>query len=65
MPGARNYWKSHDFTELSDGLIDVLTDHATRIPDPQTEIAFAQLGGAITRVPMEATGPDTGMRSSS
>jgi FAD/FMN-containing dehydrogenase len=55
VPGARNYWKSHDFTELSDGLIDVLTDHATRIPDPQTEIAFAQLGGAITRVPMEAT----------
>ena len=54
-PGARNYWKSHDFTALSDGLIDVLVDHATRIPDPQTEIAFAQLGGAITRVPVDAT----------
>lgn len=54
-PGARNYWKSHDFAELSDGLIDVLVDYATRIPDPQTEIAFAQLGGAIARVPVEAS----------
>ncbi len=54
-PGARNYWKSHDFRELSDGLIDVLLDAAQRIPDPQTEIAFAHLGGAVTRVPNEAT----------
>jgi hypothetical protein len=51
----RNYWKSHDFTELSDGLIDVFVDYAHRIPDPQTEIAFAQLGGAVSRVPHEAT----------
>jgi FAD/FMN-containing dehydrogenase len=54
-PGARNYWKSHDFRELSDGLIDVLITSAGRIPDPQTEIAFAQLGGAISRVPNEQT----------
>jgi FAD/FMN-containing dehydrogenase len=54
-PGMRNYWKSHDFTELSDGLIEVLLSHAMRIPDPQTEIAFAQVGGAISRVPREAT----------
>lgn len=54
-PGMRNYWKSHDFLELSDGLIDVLIEHARRIPDPQTEIAFAQLGGAVSRVPSDAT----------
>jgi FAD/FMN-containing dehydrogenase len=54
-PGARNYWKSHNFRELSDGLIDVFIDHARRIPDPQTEIAFAQLGGAVNRVPANAT----------
>jgi FAD/FMN-containing dehydrogenase len=53
--GARNYWKSHDFRELSDGLIDVFVDAAGRIPDPQTEIAFAQLGGAVGRVPTDAT----------
>jgi FAD/FMN-containing dehydrogenase len=54
-PGARNYWKSHDFAGLSDGLVDVLIDHARRIPDPQTEIACAQLGGAVSRVPRTAT----------
>ena len=54
-PGARNYWKSHDFAGLSDGLADVLVDHARRIPDPQTEIACAQLGGAVSRVPRTAT----------
>jgi FAD/FMN-containing dehydrogenase len=54
-PGARNYWKSHDFAGISDGLIDTFIDHARRIPDPQTEIAFAQLGGAVSRVPHEAT----------
>jgi FAD/FMN-containing dehydrogenase len=54
-PGARNYWKSHNFPELSDGLIDVMIEHARRIPDPQTEIACAQLGGAVGRVAKNAT----------
>lgn len=54
-PGMRNYWKSHDFRGLSDGLIDVIVAHARRIPDPQTEIAVAQLGGAVSRVPVSAT----------
>ena len=54
-PGQRNYWKSHDFRELSDGLIDVLVDYAGKLPDPQSEIAFAQLGGAVSRVPSAAT----------
>ncbi len=54
-PGMRNYWKSHDFTELTEGLIDVLVAHARKIPDPQTEIAFAQLGGAVSRVANDAT----------
>jgi len=54
-PGMRTYWKSHDFLDLGDGLIDVLIEHARSIPDPQTEIAFAQLGGAVSRVPADAT----------
>lgn len=54
-PGARNYWKSHDFAGLQDGLLDVLVDYAGRIPDPQSEIACAQLGGAVSRVPRRAT----------
>jgi FAD/FMN-containing dehydrogenase len=54
-PGMRNYWKSHDFRQLDPGLVDVLVEHARRIPDAQTEIAFAQLGGAVGRVPAGAT----------
>jgi FAD/FMN-containing dehydrogenase len=54
-PGMRNYWKSHDFREISDGLIDTLIAHARKIPDPQTEIAFAQLGEGVTKVPKDAT----------
>jgi hypothetical protein len=40
---------------VSDGLIDVLIAHARKIPDPNSEIAFAQLGGAVSRVPADAT----------
>jgi FAD/FMN-containing dehydrogenase len=54
-PGQRNYWKSHDFREVSDGLINALIEHARKLPDPNTEIAFAQLGGAVSRVPNDAT----------
>jgi FAD/FMN-containing dehydrogenase len=54
-PGVRNYWKSHDFSEVSDGLIDALIAHANKLPDPSTEIAFAQLGGAVVRVANDAT----------
>jgi len=54
-PGARNYWKTHDFAELSDGLIDTAIDFVGRIPDPQSEVFFAQLGGAQARVTDDAT----------
>ncbi len=54
-PGARNYWKSHNFTELSDGLIDKLVDYGSRLPSPQSEIFIAQMGGATNRVAPEAT----------
>jgi UDP-N-acetylenolpyruvoylglucosamine reductase len=49
-PGARNYWKSQSFTQLSDGAIDVLIEFAKRLPSPECELAFAQLGGAINDV---------------
>jgi len=54
-PGARNYWKSHDFKELSDGVIDVLIDAVKRLPSPECEIFIASLGGAVNRVPADAT----------
>jgi FAD/FMN-containing dehydrogenase len=54
-PGARNYWKSHDFVELSDGAIDLVIDYASRLPSPECEIFIGQLGGAINRVAANAT----------
>ncbi len=54
-PGIRNYWKTNEFVEVTDGLVDVLTDYARRLPDPQTEIACAQLGRAVGRVPADRT----------
>lgn len=54
-PGARNYWKSHNFTALDDGLIDVLVDNAGRLPSPQSEIFIAQVGGAASRPATDAT----------
>jgi FAD/FMN-containing dehydrogenase len=47
--GARNYWKSHNLSRLSDGLIDAAIDAAANVPSPQTEIFIASLGGAASR----------------
>ncbi|OGU00393.1 MAG: FAD-linked oxidase [Geobacteraceae bacterium GWB2_52_12] len=48
-PGARNYWKSHNFTTLKDGLFDAVIDYIGKIPSPQCEIFFGAIGGATTR----------------
>ena len=47
--GARNYWKSHNFTELKDELFDIVIDYAGKLPSPQCEIFFGAIGGATTR----------------
>jgi len=47
--GARNYWKSHNFSTLSDGLFDVVIEYVGRLPSPQCEIFFGALGGATAR----------------
>lgn len=54
-PGARNYWKSHNFAELSDGLISQLIDYASKLPTAQSEIFIAQMGGATNRISPDAT----------
>ncbi len=53
--GARNYWKSHNFVEFTDGMIENFVAYAGKLPSPQSEIAIAQLGGAINRRPTDAT----------
>jgi len=54
-PGARNYWKSHNFTELAGEAIDTLIAYAGKLPSPQTEIFIGLLGGYASRVPFDAT----------
>lgn len=54
-PGSRNYWKSHNFADLPKGLIDAALDAVARLPSPQCEIFFGQVGGATCRVSREAT----------
>jgi FAD/FMN-containing dehydrogenase len=47
--GARNYWKSHNFSTLDDRLFDVVVEYVEKLPSPQCEIFFASLGGATAR----------------
>ena len=54
-PGARNYWKSHDFTELSDAAIGILIDAVRKLPGPECEFFVGHVGGAAGRVPVDAT----------
>ena len=54
-PGARNYWKSHNFTELSDGAFDAIVEYAGELPSPQCEIFIGHIAGAANRVAADAT----------
>jgi FAD/FMN-containing dehydrogenase len=54
-PGAYNYWKSHNFVDLGDGLLDVLVSQVGRLPTDECEIFIGQLGGATSRVAPDAT----------
>lgn len=53
-PGARNYWKSHNFIELKDGAMDSMVEYAGKLPSPQCEIFIAYLEGKFNRVPANA-----------
>ena len=54
-PGARNYWKSHNFASMPEALIDTAIEFARRLPSDQTEIFFGRLGGQVNRVAADAT----------
>jgi FAD/FMN-containing dehydrogenase len=53
-PGARNYWKSHNFIELSDGALNSIIKFVRKIPSPQCEIFLGLLAGAANRVSSNA-----------
>ncbi len=51
----RYYWKSHFLPGLSDTAIDTLLDRFAQVPSPMSVIGLQQTGGAIARVPGDAT----------
>ena len=53
--GARNYWKSHNFSTLQDGLFDTMIEYIGRQPSPQCEIFIGALGGATSRPTQDST----------
>ncbi|RUU19035.1 FAD-binding oxidoreductase [Mesorhizobium sp. M7A.T.Ca.TU.009.01.3.2] len=54
-PGARNYWKSHDFTEFSEEAAAVVRGAIAKLPGPECEIFIGHVGGAAGRVKADAT----------
>jgi hypothetical protein len=49
------YFRSADLAALSDGVIDIIAEHATRMTSPLTAFPIFQLGGAIARVGEDET----------
>jgi len=54
-PGARNYWKSHNFSAISDEALATILDYLGRLPSDQTEMFLGLLGGRISRIDIEST----------
>jgi FAD/FMN-containing dehydrogenase len=51
-PGRYNYWKSANYRELSDMVLDRLAEAANDLPTPQTELHVQHMGGAVAREPI-------------
>jgi len=54
-PGRPQYWKSDNVRELTDSAIETLTEQANRVTSPFTVVILEAKGGAIARVPDDAT----------
>jgi FAD/FMN-containing dehydrogenase len=53
--GRWYYFRACDVTELTDEVIDITVDHATRISSPLTAFPIWQMGGAVARVDNDET----------
>jgi len=53
-PGARNYWKSHNFRALGDEALNTMIEFTKRLPSPQCEIFIGHIAGAANRIPADA-----------
>jgi FAD/FMN-containing dehydrogenase len=54
-PGLRNYWKADMYPELPDAAVEALISSASKPLSPFTTIIIQPLGGAVHRVPDDAT----------
>ncbi|MEU6260155.1 FAD-binding oxidoreductase [Streptomyces sp. NPDC047043] len=55
LHGWHYYWKSTNLAGLSDDTIAVITDHAYAARSPRSYSAMFHMGGAVARVPQDAT----------
>lgn len=53
--GARNYWKSHHLTELSDEAIDVILHFAAKLPTDECEVFIPHMEGLPSRISEDET----------
>ena len=53
--GWHYYWKATNLMCLSDEVIEVVAEHASRARSPRSYAAIFHLGGAVARVPGDAT----------
>jgi len=53
--GLQNYWSADFYAELPDKAVDVLLEQATKPVSPMTQLILIPGGGAVARVPEEAT----------
>lgn len=53
--GWHYYWKGVNLSGLSDEVVDVLAEHAYRARSPRSYAAIFGMGGAVARVPRDAT----------
>jgi FAD/FMN-containing dehydrogenase len=53
--GRHYYWKSHKLGPLSDDSITVVVENASKITSPLSTVAIFCFGGAVVRVPEDAT----------
>ncbi len=53
--GRQHYWKASFLNELSDDVIDVLLDHAARMPSSFSAVGLQQMSGVASRIDPQAT----------
>lgn len=54
-PGRLYYNKAHNVRRLSDGAIEIIMQYSAMLPTPVSNIAFQQMHGAASRIPVNET----------